>query len=225
MKKILPLLLVALGALTSCASGTKVSKEDYKKEADAVEDHPYTTATVTYSSTTTGKEADEDDLEEKLEAGEKNIKVKTKAVNEKENWKETYNWDASKKAWVLSGEGDGDGATMLAMTAAYYTDDELTEDYDVTYYVNPLKVNMKVEMDYSASGVTMKGKSETTMVFNKYGLLTSATGTASTTMTYSKEYLDSLAANYKTYYNVEVDFSAMSSLSEKTNAKISISYK
>ncbi len=183
--------LLALSAtliLTSCG-GTKVTQEEFNKQAQAVEDHTYTSATLTY------------DVDENMAGEAKKEKGTIKYTFGEDGWtSEDEKADEYMEYLTVNDKeaANGEGTAM----------GELPEgvEADVTYYVNPFKIEVKLDADISSEGQTMKVKGSGTTQFDKYGFLTSS------------------VTNFEMSMNLEIMGNKIENES-KINDKITISYK
>ena len=170
MKKITNLLTlgVAVFSLAACASGNKVSEEKFREEVNNLPEHQYSEATLKVKS---------------------NMHMEMLGQSEDENVDSTfhYTWDADKKEWVAQEEDGKDYADNLVsvkdlnLEAIVPTGGEAAEfiegEYEISYYVNPLKVAFKINgtVNTETEGSKINGyeKGSGSVVFDKYGFMTS----------------------------------------------------
>ena len=176
-KSLFALSLVAICALTAC-SGNKVSQEKFKEEANKIEDHDYTEATLKIKGSYElsglgegfdGSESVDDTFKYTYDAQEKEWKA------EKEEGEEYL-------VYVGSNVKDLNLDKLSLEEAKAYVEDG---DINVVFYVNPLKIEMTVDAKLNVETEYMPGVSMTetgtvkgneTMTFDKYGYLTSEVG-------------------------------------------------
>ena len=226
MKKLLPLMLVAVGALTACAgSGTKVSKEEYAKKAQEVEAHEYSSAVITVKENAVTRTMDDEDFEAQVKAGEKKIKVKATVEEDKYEAKVEYTWDKDEKTWVWQ-SGEVGYASLLITKAidAVPPEDYVGNGETFEYYINPFKVVATMNMDETVMGVNVKANATSTYQFDKYGFAVSSESKSTVVTTLTDDYNNSITATLK-LQGIEADFSAVKELKSTSNIKVSVSYK
>ena len=204
MKKITNLITlgIAVFSLAACAAGNKVSEEKFKEEVNNLPEASYTSATLTIDSL------------EKIEGlgSEYDTEEKVKGTF-------TYTYDADKKTWVAQEEDGKQFASDIfniksaGLDGLTYngTDSEMAAAYKVSYYVNPLKVELTV--DYKATsetlGVTISAsiKGSASMSFDKYGYVTKCSSNMVMNDSTSGEYMgvkvdESMTVTSKVNYTV-----------------------
>lgn len=169
--------VLALGAavfsLAACASGNKVTEEKFKEEASNLPAASYTEATLkikaSYHIEGTG-----------LFDGDTTV-----------DGTYTYKYDSEEGVWVAQ-EEDGDGLEdnifslkEMDLNAAFNLEDiedidqEAKDSVQISYFINPLKVEMKI--NYSGNteteGITVNSsaKGNGSIEFDKYGYVTKST--------------------------------------------------
>lgn len=156
----LALSLVAVGALTGCFGGTKVSEEKFQEKINAIEAHEYSKAVVSYSINMTGTGT---------------------YKSEKASGKIEFTYDKDAKMWTT--ESSDDHAlecrsyimTIRGQKISSYKPDSSDIKYTTTYYVNPLKVVVKVKGTSKGDYSTVKMDQTVTSQFDKYGYTTKYT--------------------------------------------------
>ena len=151
----------SLVLLTGCfLFQQKVSAEKFQEKVDAIEEHEYSKATVSYKIDEKGTGTYED-------------------ATEKASGKIEFTYDADSKTW--STESSDKHASqcksyLYTIRGQKVTSMEPEDDdemkYETTYYVNPLGAKMTVKGEYTLLGVTYKTNSSATVKFDKYGYVT-----------------------------------------------------
>ena len=175
--------VAAVFALTACdglsGKGTKVSEEQFKEKAAAVEEHQYSEATIKWSSK---EETTLPDMEKLYTTGE--IEMKTEKDSDSGETKFTF----SNGKWSTE-DAKGDSADLVSLLSGNLKDVELKDltseysamadqykvDSTINYYVNPLGISLTAKGDFD-NGSAGSGKLDLSayMSFDKYGYVTKA---------------------------------------------------
>ena len=165
MKKFATLImgLTAVFALTACGGkGTEVKEDAFKKEAEAIEEHEYTSATLKYSySAEEGKEKESEKGTVTYTKEGGSWKVGETDLKYADDFSSIFS--ANLKDLVASGSITAD----IGGSASQYGMKATTK-----YYKNPLGIETKASVDTSGEDGTMKGSMSAYIAFDKYGYVT-----------------------------------------------------
>ena len=166
MKKITTLVMsmTAVFALTACGKGSKVSEEQFKEKANAVEAHQYSSATVKYSYSSVTKTEGEDD---KKDEGNGTIEF----TFSDGKWSTTSSDKYASEVKYYVGANVKDLLAAQDLSAALSGDAEGVES-KMTYYTNPLGIEYSTKGSYESDSFKMSIDEKGYYAFDKYGFLT-----------------------------------------------------
>ena len=166
MKKFTTLVMsmTAVFALTACGKGSKVSEEQFKEKANAVEEHQYSSATVKYSYSVLTKTEGEED---KKDEGKGTIEFTFSDGKWSTTSSDKY---ASEVKYYV-------GANVKELLAAKDLGEALSGDAEgveskMTYYANPLGVEYSAKGSFESEGLKMSIDEKGYYGFDKYGFVT-----------------------------------------------------
>ena len=193
MKKLATLAmgLAAVCALTACGKGSKVSEEQFKEKATAVEEHEYTSATVKfdYSDITTFEDSKEEDQKHE---GKGEIKFEKKDGKWTTESKDEY---VEVAASYLEGNlKDLAKADISAELGALYSFAET----NCTFYVNPFGLEYTIKGEGELLGAKMTVDQKGYMSFDKYGYLTKVESNGKVDSEFSQE-IAGVKISYKSH--------------------------
>ena len=173
MKKLLGLTLCALGAISLTSCGTSVDKQTFVEEANKVEEHQYSSATISYSRKSVLKGFNalygSDDYD----------------GSESTSGKMEFTFGAN--GWTSTSESDEDDIGYIASYLDLNVKDALSdmgaeEEANTKFFINPFKIVYGVSEDGEEDGAAMSITEKAEITFNKYGYVTALVNSMSYTM-------------------------------------------